>query len=227
MNRDALAAAGYRVIAFDRPGGGLSDKRWNYDYSPPHQSALALMILNHFGVDRAVFVGHSAGAKILGQIALRAPERARGFAFVAGALEQGGSPAFVSTLLNFPPFVRWMRIGVRALFNEERVIGLIDSFQGDPSFLTAADYEVYLRGFQTPGWGQIKAADLAEVAIPTLIIHGSADTVVPLEASAELANTLPNSKMILYPEIGHQPMEEAAERFNQDLIAWLSGLTQP
>jgi pimeloyl-ACP methyl ester carboxylesterase len=237
MNRDALAAAGYRVIAFDRPGGGLSDKRWDLDYSSAHQAELTLHLLDHLGVEQAVFVGHSAGAKILGQIALKAPERARGFVYVAGALEQGGSPAFVGPLLNFPPFVRWMQIAVRILFSEERVIGLIDSFQGDPSFLTEADYAVYLRAFQTPhwdtgflalsrdsGWGQVKAIELAEVAVPTLIIHGDIDSVVPLAASRELDAILPQSRLIEYANIGHQPMEEAADQFNQDLIAWLDAL---
>lgn len=234
-NREALAAAGYRVIAFDRPGGGLSDKRWDYDYSQAHQADLAWMLLDHLGVDEAVLVGHSAGAKILTQMVMRAPERVRGIVLVAGAIEEGGSPPGVDWLLNLPPVVRWMQVGLRVLLNEQRVSDLIASFQGDPSFLTQADFDVYLRGLKTPGWdigflaltrdsgrGQAKVSDLAGVTIPALIIHGSADTVVPPSSSRRAADVLANSTLIEYAGAGHQPMEEVAAQFNQDLIHWLN-----
>ncbi|MCB0113746.1 MAG: alpha/beta fold hydrolase, partial [Caldilineaceae bacterium] len=72
-NRDALAAAGYRVIAYDRPGGGLSDKRWSLDYTQGAQAALAWRLLDELGVGDAVLLSHSAGAKILTQMVMQQP----------------------------------------------------------------------------------------------------------------------------------------------------------
>lgn len=236
-NRDALAAAGYRVIAYDRPGGGLSDKRWSLDYTQAAQAELAWGLLDTLNVNEAVLLSHSAGAKILTQMVMQQPDRVRSMVLVAPAIEEGGSPFGIGPLLNLPPVTRWMQVGLRVIFSEEGVRSVIRSVHADPSFLTEDDYAVYLRGFQTPNWDtgflaltrdsgrrQAKVADLADVTIPALIVHGDLDSVVPVETGRQVAATLVNSTLIEYENVGHQPMEEVAEQFNEDVIGWLDGI---
>lgn len=238
-NRDAMAAAGYRVIAYDRPGGGLSDKRWEIDYTQAAQAELAWGLLDAVGVERAVLLSHSAGAKILTQMVMQQPDQVRGLVLVAPAIEEGGGPAGVDRLLVLPPVTRWMQVGLRVIFSEEGVRSVISDVHADPSFLSEDDYAVYLRGFQTPNWdtgflaltrdsgyGQAKVADLADTTIPALVVHGDLDSVVPVETGRQVAATLVNGTLIEYENVGHQPMEEVAGRFNEDLIGWLGSVVK-
>ena len=67
------------VIAFDRPGFGLSEHPLTWQgqnpYSPEAQVELVIGLLDHFGVEQAILVGNSAGGTVSMQVALAHPER--------------------------------------------------------------------------------------------------------------------------------------------------------
>jgi pimeloyl-ACP methyl ester carboxylesterase len=63
---------------------------------------------------------------------------------------------------------------------------------------------------------------LGEIRVPTLVIHGDADPLVPYPNGQALATGIPNAKLSTYPGVGHLPIIEAAERFNREVIAFLS-----
>jgi pimeloyl-ACP methyl ester carboxylesterase len=63
---------------------------------------------------------------------------------------------------------------------------------------------------------------LGDITAPTLVIHGDSDPLVPLENGRLLAAGIPGARLIVYPGIGHIPEVECFERFNADLIAFLS-----
>ena len=76
---DALARAGCRVIAYDQRGHGESDKRYDpADYAPDRLVADALVVLDAAGVERAVLMGYSMGARVALEVALTVPARVRG-----------------------------------------------------------------------------------------------------------------------------------------------------
>ena len=70
-----LAAQGYRVIAFDRPPFGLSDKAPALDYRRQAHGDLLIGLMDQLGIKQAVLLGHSAGAMVTAGVALRYPER--------------------------------------------------------------------------------------------------------------------------------------------------------
>ena len=62
---------------------------------------------------------------------------------------------------------------------------------------------------------------LGQLRMPTLIVHGDADPLVPYENGRNLAANIPDAKFLTYPNVGHLLPIEASERFNQDVREFL------
>ena len=62
---------------------------------------------------------------------------------------------------------------------------------------------------------------LADIQQPTLILWGAEDAWIPVEHAYRFDALLPNSQLIIYPRVGHIPMEEIPEQSVQDLLAFL------
>jgi pimeloyl-ACP methyl ester carboxylesterase len=230
-----LAAAGYHVIAFDRPPYGLTEKRGDMDFSRAAQTDFTVHFMDTLNIDSAIMVGHSAGGTIIADMALRYPERVEALVFVAGAVgtARGGSP--IGTLLRFPPIARWAQVIGRYVVTPDFFSNLLQDAYADPAFMTPE----IAAGYQTPlavqGWDEafvgilrdsggnsLDVNTLADVHLPTLLIWGESDTWVPLSVGENLHTVMQGSELIAYPNVGHLPMEENATQFNQDLITFLA-----
>ena len=62
---------------------------------------------------------------------------------------------------------------------------------------------------------------LGQISLPTLVIHGDADPLVPIENGRFLAEHISGARLIVYERVGHIPEVEVDERFNADLLAFL------
>ena len=234
---DGLAAAGYRAIAFDRPGAGLSDKPADLDYSHPAAADFTAALLDALGVERAVVVGHSAGGNVAAHLALRHPDRVGRLALADAAIVgPAGPPGFVGAIVAFPPFTRWGQIGLRAFFTPERLGNAVAGFYADPATLTPEVQDGYWRAFRTSGWelgligltrdaagNRLADAQVSQIAAPALLVWGERDTLTPLDQAERLRALLPDAALTVIPAAGHQPMEEAPDAFNAALLAWLAG----
>ncbi len=234
-NVDGLLAAGYRTIAYDRPGFGLSDKVADFDYSLDNQIELVVQLLDELGVAQTAVVGHSAGAKTAAQLARLHPERVSQLVLTDALTAVGGPPAFVGELVQLPPVWRWARIGLQAYFTRANLEATLGNFYVDPSFLGEADYDAYWRAFQTPGWdvallaltrdsaGELLTeAEWQQIETPTLLLWGEQDGTTPLAQGKTLDDLLLNSTLVVIPQSGHQPFEEKPEAFNQALLDFLA-----
>ena len=132
-----LAAQGYRVIAFDRPPFGLSDKAPALDYRRQAHGDLLIGLMDQLGIKQAVLLGHSAGAMVTAGVALRYPERVAKLVMVDAAfldflnppaIRKGNRPAnlaggpmmnLIATGLN--PWSHWAELEIRAYFSAARV----------------------------------------------------------------------------------------------------------
>lgn len=233
-NADAIVDAGYRVITFDRPGFGLSDKPDSFNYSVSNQADLTAQLMNALEIERAVMVGHSAGGNVMAHFAIRHPQRVEKLILVDAAVLTGGPPAFVGGFLRFPPIWRWGRIGVQSIFTRQQLENSLASFYVDASFLTEADYDAYWRAFQTPNWdigllgltrdsaGNVLSREaITTIQADTVLIWGDKDTVTPVADGETLASLIPDSQLIFIPNTGHQPFEETPDEFNQILLSIL------
>lgn len=235
-NVEALLEAGYRVVTFDRPGFGLSDKTATLNYAISHQADLTAALLDALAIKSAIVIGHSAGSNVAASFALRHPDRLDRLVLVDAAVAFGGPPAFVGNIVTLPPVWRWGRVALQAYFTRANLEATLRGFQANPDFLTEADYDAYWRAFQTTGWDvallgitrdlatdALDDALLSRITARTLLIWGAEDTVTPLAQGERLNRLLPNSELVVIPNVGHQPFEEAPQAFNQALIAFLNG----
>ncbi|MCU0481610.1 MAG: alpha/beta hydrolase [Anaerolineae bacterium] len=235
-NVDGFVDEGYRVVTFDRPGFGLSDKPESFNYSVKNQTDFMDEFMTQLNILDAVIIGHSAGGNVATHFALAYPERVRYLILVDAAVLTGGPPAFVGGFLRFPPIWNWGRIGLQAVFTRDQLENNLKSFYVDPSFLTEADYDAYWRAFQTPNWdigllgltrdsaGNTLSLGMLEMLYPeTLIIWGDKDTVTPVADAERLATLIPSAELVYIPNTGHQPFEEAPQAFNDAIMTYLDG----
>src|SRR5436309_1300735 len=78
------AANGHRVIAFDRPGFGYSDRPRGRRWGPSEQAKLLLRAFSLLGIEQAIVVGHSWGALVALALALECPEKVAGLVLLSG-----------------------------------------------------------------------------------------------------------------------------------------------
>lgn len=71
-------------------------------------------------------------------------------------------------------------------------------------------------------WDQSPWDNIARLNQPTLIIWGAKDQLIPLSSGALFDDALPNSQLIVYPEVGHLPMIEAAPTTANDIHQFLN-----
>jgi pimeloyl-ACP methyl ester carboxylesterase len=77
----ALAEAGYRAVALDLMGFGLSDKSFDQDDSHAAQADFVADVMTALDIQRATLVGHSMGGNVIAHFALKYPERVEGLVF--------------------------------------------------------------------------------------------------------------------------------------------------
>lgn len=241
---DALADAGYRAVAYDRPGAGLSDKPATFDYSSVGQAVFLLTLMDQLQIERAVLVGHSQGGRVLAEFAIRYPERISQLVVVAGAIietEQQAIeiPGFANDALRLPlsaePFVALAGAVLQGVATEEQLRQAIAANVYDPVVLTDDVLEGYLQPFRVEDWQNgllynsrdieldpVSEARLAQINAPTLLIWGKEDAVVPIERGTPLREILPNTVWRVYENVGHLPMEEVPQQFNADVLTFLA-----
>lgn len=224
-------AAEARVVAFDRPSAGLTERpmpgewepaayRDGSPYSPEAQADLAVALLDELGIDRAALVGHSAGGSIAMLTALEHPERVEALVLIDPAVyTEGGPPAFVYPLLKTPQMRRLGPLVGRALGGPvgERIL---TTAWHDPSKITQDMREGYRLPLRAENWDRalweltiarrpLALGDRAdELSVPVLVISGDDDRIVPTDESRRLAEAIPGAEFALIEEAGHVPHEE-------------------
>ncbi len=233
-------SADHRVVAFDRPGFGLTTRplpgEWSSDnpYSAEGQVRSTLALMDRLGLDEAVLVGHSAGGAVALATALAHPERVRALVLVAPAVYGGGPPSWVKPLLRIPQIRRLGPLVTRRLVGS--LESILERSYADPSLITAEVREGYKQPLRADDWdrglweltlatGRTDLADrLADVAVPTLVITGDSDQIVPPEDSELVAATIPGAGWAVISGAGHLVMEERPADFLQHLLTFLMGL---
>ncbi|MDQ1110340.1 non-heme chloroperoxidase [Stenotrophomonas rhizophila] len=231
-----LAGKGYRCIAHDRRGHGRSSQPWNGNDMDTYADDLA-QLFEHLGVTDVTLVGHSTGG---GEVARYIGRH--GTSRVAKAVLMGAVPPIMLKTADNPDGLPIEVFdGFRSAYLADRAQFFLDVATG-PFFgfnrPGAKVSEGLIRSWWTQGmqsghknaYDCIKAfsetdftADLAKFDVPTLIIHGDDDQIVPIKAAALRSVTLiKGAQLKIYPGGGHSLGDTAKEQLNQDLLAFLS-----
>lgn len=243
---NVLAEAGYHAIALDLPPFGLSDKRPGLDYSRNALVDVVAGLMDQLKIEKASLVGHSMGGSITAAFAITYPEHVSKLIFVAGAVgdfasdqvsnRQNTSP--LSFLARFDPRSPLAAAGLRLFLTKERFTEILSNAYYDKSVLTPEVIAGYQRPLLLANWADgflsfiasssandIQREDiqaLGHLDVPVLLIWGAEDTWVPISVGEDLRNLMHNVTWIVYPNIGHLPMEENTKQFNIDLVKFLS-----
>jgi pimeloyl-ACP methyl ester carboxylesterase len=225
-----LLAEGFCVLRFDNRDVGLSTRVHD---SPPFDLAAARQggrdavaytlddmaddvvgLLDGLGVASAHIVGTSMGGMIAQTMVIGHPGRVRSLCSImstTGADDVGRpTPEALQVVMQRPPQDR--EGFVAAELANSLVIGSRGALV-DEDWRRARFERFYDRGIDPAGTArQIMAivasgdrtAALAAVTVPTLVIHGDVDTLVPLDAGEATAHAIPGAELLVIPDMGHE-----------------------
>ncbi|WP_324828089.1 alpha/beta fold hydrolase [Qipengyuania zhejiangensis] len=223
----------YRVIRFDQRGHGLSGPAPDGNYELTSFIGDVDKVADALGVETFTLAGNSMGGAIAMGYAIANPDRLEGLVLVdaSGApvmREGGGNLAF--SLATKPVIGNLMsQLLPRSLIEKSLSQSVSNQSVVTPQavdrYWEMARYpgnrEATRKRFSTPR-KSFPAETVAAMRVPTLVMWGEDDALVPFEAAGWYMDHLPNATLVAYPGIGHIPMEEAPERSLADLRAWLA-----
>lgn len=225
----------FRMIAFDLPGFGDSDKPIGAAYDPPFFAAACIDLLDALELERVHLVGNSLGGRIALEIALHYPDRVNRIALLAPSLAWRKARHLV-------PLVRLTRpeLGLVQLAPRPLVEGIVRrAIPGAEQGWAAAGVDEFLRAYLTPaGRAAFYAAArhiyldepdgrdgfwprLTTLRPPALFIWGRRDRLVPLAFARHVATALPHAHQ-LELDCGHVPQIERPGQTNGVLHSFFS-----
>ncbi|HWX78821.1 MAG TPA: alpha/beta hydrolase [Steroidobacteraceae bacterium] len=212
----------HRVVSFDLPGFGLTGPAPSGDYSAAANVRFMRALLDRLDIQHCVLAGNSLGGNIALETAYAFPERVDKLVLV----DSGGYPA-VST--SVPIGFRVARIPVlNRLMQSMLPRGLIESslrnVYGDPAKVTPALVDRYfdmtlregnrsalLQRFGKTDFGS-HSSRIASLKLPTLIIWGGRDHLIPPENAEHFHRDIAGSSLVVFGDLGHVPQEEDPAR---------------
>ncbi|MCP2014470.1 pimeloyl-ACP methyl ester carboxylesterase [Deinococcus sp. HSC-46F16] len=229
-------AARHSVYAPDLIGFGLTDKP-DVPYTLAGLARFVRHYLDAVGETRPVtLIGNSLGGAVAAQFALLYPERARALVLVSSA-GFGGRVALALRLATVPrlgevllrPSPLSARRTVASLFHDPRHVTpervrWAEHLGRQPgaarAFLRVARHLGAWRGLH-PEWRRTLAGGLAGRALPTLIVWGDRDRILPAVHLEEARRLSPHARTHLFPDTGHVPQLERAAEFNRLVLDFL------
>jgi pimeloyl-ACP methyl ester carboxylesterase len=230
-NMPALADAGFRVIAVDLKGHGLSDKPLASDeYTIESLVEHLRDILDVLELDRPALVGHSLGGSLIYHFAARYPERARCLGMLSPVGLKGVPLMRLYRFLTpaaLTPLIRMIKPRVVVTLALMRVYGKRAHF-------TQRDVEEYLAPSQFPNfalamrellhsydWNAAEGRQLATVDLPAAGAWGSLDHMMPDDGMGIYVSLVPQVVLRAISDAGHIITEETPDEVNELLIALL------
>jgi non-heme chloroperoxidase len=230
-----LAEAGYRAIAYDRRGFGRSDQPWSgYDYDTLSDDLADVLAAT--GASDASLVGFSMGG---GEVA-RYMARHGGKGVRSAVLVSSVVPYMPKTDDNPDgvPQAQLEAIATSVAEDRAKFFGsFFKQFYGVGLIASPVSEELRQASFNVAMTASLKAtlacaesfgftdfrSDLAAFDVPTLVIHGSSDTVVPAAIGKHAAAGIRNAQYVEYEGEPHGLFATATERLCKDLLTFLSG----
>lgn len=221
----ALAAAGYRVVAWDAPGYGLSPLPEGFGIDLCAKSLAAL--LRSQGSGRNVVLGHSMGGMIAQRAWAYAPEHIHGYVLSATSAAFGQPDGdwqreFVRqrvapldagrSIPDYAPEMLKKMMGPRAEGPDVRLLIDTVSLMREETFRAAVAAIATYEG----------RALLPTMHVPALCVAGELDRTAPAEVMQKMATKMPRAVCVSLEGLGHFGWAEDAARFNQVLLDFLS-----
>jgi pimeloyl-ACP methyl ester carboxylesterase len=222
------------VVRFDLPGFGLTGTDPTDDYSDARSVEVLVSLMDRLAIPRATIAGNSMGGKIAWMFAVAHPDRVSRLilispdGFASPGFEYGKRPEIPAVMRLLPyTLPAWMlRMNLAAAY-------------GDPARLTEATLERYRDMMLAPGVRGAMLTRMEQVMLeppepllqrieaPALLLWGERDRLIPFSNAQDYLRSIPGSRLVSFPSLGHVPQEEAPEQSLAPVLAFLASSPRP
>ena len=207
-----------RTIRVDLPGFGLTGPAFGGDYRIERYVEFVTALLDALDVQRCVLIGNSFGGWVSWETALARPERVRALVLVdsAGYPIESQSVPIGFRIARVPVLNRLLQVTLPRSLIESSV----RNTYGDPSRVTPElvdrYYELTLREGNraavvrrfAAGRHAQEAGRIRQLALPTLILWGGRDRLIPPQYAERFHRDIAGSRLVVFPALGHVPQQE-------------------
>lgn len=220
----------FRIIRFDLPAFGLTGPHPQHDYKISTYVKFVHDLLQKKGIEKCHIAGNSLGGNIAWRFALAYPEKVDKMIL----LDASGIPLKkrkkigIMQLARMPVINQLMRYATpRAIFRKNLLEVYSNDAKVTPELVTQyqelmlreGNRDAFIYRAKTPFEDRSQA--LKNIQTNTLIMWGKEDAWVPLELAYVFKEKLPHNQFIVYPNVGHVPMEEIPVKTAQDALRFL------
>ncbi len=232
----------HKLILVDLKGCGASPKPRDGHYSVQDQAELIYQFIQDHDLRNLTLIGSSYGGAVSLMVATMLCEKDPGRLSKLILLDSAGYNDSLPWHLKLlkTPVLGWLSIHVPlGKGSTRRVLRYV---YHDHRLITKEQIDAYSKPIRSPGARQalLQTARQAipknideltpkykDICVPTLIIWGEEDKVVPLKIGKMLTEAIPDSRLVVLPEVGHAPHEEAPEKTIPLILGFLNAPTSP
>jgi pimeloyl-ACP methyl ester carboxylesterase len=213
--------ANHRIITFDLPAYGLTGPNPAGDYSQDYYVNFVEKLLTKLSIKKCILGGNSLGGGITWAYALEHPERvskmilvdAGGYPMVSTSVPIAFQLAKIPVLSSLFQYVTPRSIIEKSVYNvyvnDEKVTDELINRYYDLA-LREGNRKAFIDRMKISIKSE-KYLEIKTLQIPTLIIWGKQDGLIPLTVGERFHQDLPNDTLIVFKDLGHTPMEEDPE----------------
>ena len=226
----------FRVIRFDLRRHGLTGPAPDNEYRIESYVSDLSMLIEQLGIDSFVLVGHSMGGRISVKYTIGNRERVNSLILLSasGAPRKEKTPQPMALRLMRNPFGRAL---VKRIWSRNMAKNSLMDMVFDESSITDEEIDRMWDFSKYPGnmdamfrefaetWKDFNPTEISEIATNTLLIWGKEDTVCPESMGEWYDSQLPNSTMVRFPNIGHNPQFECPDRCLDEISSWMGTLS--
>ena len=223
----------FDLIAMDLPGFGLTGPHIDRDYSMKSNIAFLDQFLSKIGVDTFYLAGNSMGGGIAWSYALARPDKVKKLVLVdASGYPRKSSKSIAGfELLEY----RFLHPLITKITPEFIIKQSLEGTYVNQNYASDKEVELYMDMLRRKGNRQVlidkmtqgvrkdRSAEIKQIKTPTLIIWGDKDNLISVENAYKFEQDIPSSSLIVYPDIGHIPMDEAGKQSAKDVRTYLLG----
>ncbi len=227
-----------RLISIDLPGHGLTGPIPSGDYSQASMVALVLEVADALRLDQFAVAGNSMGAGVAARLAITQPSRLTHLILVDGGGMPSKKPRDIGigfTLARLPVVNNVMRwVSPRSVFESSLKNAIEDDRLVTPGMVDLywelnrreGQRSASLKRFQL-GQDEFNARNMSSIKTKTLILWGEKDRLIPLDAGEAAKAAIPDSKLVVYKNIGQVPQEEVPDASAADVLAFIKNEALP
>lgn len=224
-----IADAGYRAVAVDLKGHGLSEKpTGTKHYTTVSMRDHVIEIIDALGADRVRLVGHSMGGALAGHVAAAIPHRVESVVFVAPVGFAGVRGLQLLKLITSRPIAPFLP----TLASRGIVKQMLRMVYGNTRPVSEKDVDEFWAPTQFPSFSRAVrellhnfswSEPFPELAMPWMTMVGMRDRLCPADDIGRYAGKSGGAASVLIPDVGHVVFDENPEFVNGTIMAFFGG----